>query len=205
MFWICSILCISNFISCVLFGYNKNCTSPQIAMHIVIISFYERFNLWYYFFANDKGNICASSETYDYFLTFLIKWVKRILNVRVGYDVIVCFVLRKWKKTHTRKVTKWDECKKIESIVLVLVGITREELSREYVLCSKIYFYSHHGRLHKTQHVSFKTECDVIPYRFTLQIQENTRYLTIDPFRLSTPTKQRRWCKFERCKPFNLL
>lgn len=25
--------------------------------------------------ANDKGNICASSETYDYFLTFLIKWV----------------------------------------------------------------------------------------------------------------------------------
>lgn len=25
--------------------------------------------------ANDKENICTSSETYDYFLTFLIKWV----------------------------------------------------------------------------------------------------------------------------------
>lgn len=58
----------------------------------------------------------------------------RILNVWVGYDVIVCFVLRRWKKTRTRKVTKWDECKKIESIVRLLVGITREELSRGYVL-----------------------------------------------------------------------
>lgn len=135
------------------------------------------------------------------FFNLLNQMGLRILNVRVRYDVIVYFVLR--KKIHTRKVTKWDECKKIESIVRVLVGITRGGVVTR--ICSKIYFYSHRGRLYKTQNESFKTECDVIPYRFTLQIQENTRYLMIDPSRLSTPTKQRRWCKFERCKPFNLL